>query len=120
MDRRVLFTIVFLLTLISTLLVIVIGMLSNQKWLYTALYALGTMWIMGIVSQLLIKHLYFSVVRTVEIAKAEECAKKAAELEIDIDEVERIDQLMPSKADEEESMDQKQASRIKEIHTAEK
>ena len=92
MDRRILFFIVFIFTLTSTALVTVVCILTEQRVMDTVLYSLATMWITGIISQLLVQHLYLGIVRPLEEQKYEE---KLAHVKakINIEEVEYIDQV---------------------------
>lgn len=92
MDRRGLFLFVFVFTAASTLLVGAVSIWTEQNWLDTVLYSLVTMWLTGIVSQLLMQHLYLGIVRPMEEEKLETMLAKA-EAEINIDEVEEIDQV---------------------------
>lgn len=100
MDRRIIFVLVFFFTLTSTLLVGAVSLLSGQSWLTTALYSLATMWIMGIISQLVIQHLYLGIVKPMDDAKFDEMVEKETSMEIDLDEVEEIDQMVPPSSKE--------------------
>jgi hypothetical protein len=92
LDRRGLFLFVFILTLGSTILVGSIGVWTEQNWLDIILYSLVTMWITGVVSQLIVQHLYLGIIRPLEEIKLESMLAKA-KAEINIDEVEEIDQV---------------------------
>lgn len=93
MDRRIVFFGVFLITLISTLLVCGVCLYSGQTALTTALYSLVTMWLMGIASQILLQHLYQSVVRPMENEKLDEELAKA-KLDVNLEDIEEIDQVI--------------------------
>jgi hypothetical protein len=91
-DRRILFVVVFCLTLISTLLVAFVCIMTEQTGLHTILYSLATMWIMGIVSQVLLQHVYLGIVRPLEEDKYEERLDRAKS-QMNIDDIEEIDQV---------------------------
>ena len=92
MDRRGLFLFVFIFTVGTTLLVGSVSVWTNQTLLDTVLYSLVSMWISGVVSQLLMQHLYLGIVRPLEEEKLESMLAKA-QAEININEVEEIDQV---------------------------
>lgn len=92
MDRRFLFLIVYGLTLFSTLLVAFVCFMSEQTWVNTTLYSLTTMWIMGIISQILVQNVYLGIVRPLEEKKYDEMLAHVKS-KINIDEVEEIDQV---------------------------
>lgn len=92
MDRRIIFFLVFVITLTSTLLVTAVSLFTKQPAFDTVLYALATMWIMGIVTQLLLQNLYQAIVRPMEQARMQERAKEA-ESEVNLEEIEEIDQV---------------------------
>jgi hypothetical protein len=92
LDRRGLFLFVFIFTVSSTLLVTSVSIWTEQNWLDTILYSLVTMWITGVVSQLLMQHLYLGIIRPMEEEKLETMLAQA-QAEINIDEVEEIDQV---------------------------
>jgi hypothetical protein len=63
MDKRIVFFIVFMITLLSTITAAVISILANKSWVDVVLYSLATMWIMGMLSQVLLQSLYHSIVK---------------------------------------------------------
>lgn len=93
MDKRALFLFVFIFTLISTLAVSVISLYMEHSWLDTVLYALATMWVVGIASQLLVHFLYLSILRPIEEQKFKHKVEKDLKHNIPLDEVERIDDV---------------------------
>jgi uncharacterized membrane protein SpoIIM required for sporulation len=93
-DRRIIFLLVFIFTLASTVLVAVVSLMNDQGWIRTAIYSLATMWIVGVVSQLLIQHLYLSIVKPMDDSKREEMLAEQAKMEINLDEIEEIDQVI--------------------------
>ena len=93
MDRRILFFLVFSFTLLSTVIVLAICLATRQTWVATILYSLATMWVIGIVSQLSLHHLYLAIVKPIENKKFEESLKRENELHFDIDSVERISDI---------------------------
>lgn len=92
MDRRIVFFAVFVITLISTLLVFAVSIYTQQTLMTTVVYGMVTMWLMGIISQVLLQHLYQSMVRPMEHARMDEEADKA-KLEINLEDIEEIDQV---------------------------
>ncbi len=76
MDMRVSFFLVFLITLTSMILVAFVSWLSGNSMLHIVLYTLVTMWIMGVISQLLIHNLYLSIIKPIEQKKIEKQLKK--------------------------------------------
>ena len=66
---------------------------TGQTWITTILYSLATMWIIGIISQLALHHLYLAIVKPMENKRFEENLKKENELHFDIDSVERISDI---------------------------
>jgi len=100
-DKRIVFLLVFLFTLVSTILVLFVCIATEQKWLTTVLYTLATMWLVGVLSQLLIQHLYLSIVKPIDDAKFEKNLKEQSVPEIDLEELEEIDQVVDSLAEKE-------------------
>lgn len=92
MDKRIPFLFVFCFTLLSTFLVAFVCFWTEQRYLDSVLFTLAAMWITGIVSQLLVQHLYLGIVRPLEEEKYEKVLAKA-KADINIDEVEEIDQV---------------------------
>jgi Na+-translocating ferredoxin:NAD+ oxidoreductase RnfG subunit len=93
MDRKGLFLIVFLFTLASTLAVALVSILTEQGPLYTVLYSLVAMWIVGIISQVLITSVYQSVIKPLEEEKRE-AGRKEVRKELNLSEVEEIDEAV--------------------------
>lgn len=93
MDRRVVFLAVFLLTLVSTVLVVGVCLYTRQTELTTVLYGLVTMWLMGILSQILLQHLYQTVVRPIENQRLDDEIAKA-KLDVNLEDIEEIDQVI--------------------------
>ncbi|MCB1135025.1 MAG: hypothetical protein KDK78_02050 [Chlamydiia bacterium] len=93
MDRRIVFFSVMVFTLLSTLLVFAIGLVTGQTLLTAVIYALATMWLMGISSQILLQHLYESVVRPLENERLDEELAKA-KLDVNLEDIEEIDQVI--------------------------
>ncbi len=91
MDQRHIFILVFLFTLISTCLVAAVSLFTGQGWLVTVLYALATMWIVGILSQVIFRHLYLQVVFPTEVQRTKEELKKGYSRSDELEEVEAID-----------------------------
>lgn len=92
MDKRALFLFVFTFTAMSTLLVAFVSFWTGQRVLDTVLFSLATMWITGVVSQLLLQHVYLGIIRPMEELKYERMLAKA-KADINIDDVEEIDQV---------------------------
>lgn len=97
MDRRVIFVLVFFFTLLSTVLVFAVCLITGQTWLATAVYSLAAMWIVGIISQLLMRHLYLSIVKPMDDAAYEDMVKKELRLDANLDEVESINEVIEHK-----------------------
>ncbi|SCA58793.1 hypothetical protein AB751O23_AP_00030 [Chlamydiales bacterium SCGC AB-751-O23] len=97
MDKRALFLIVFIFTLISTLLVAGISLYMGHNWLDIVLYSLATMWVVGIISQLLMHHLYLSILRPIEEEKYKTQVKDELQHSIPLDEIEKIDEVVGGK-----------------------
>jgi len=97
MDKRALFLIVFIFTLISTLLVAGISLYMGHNWLDVVLYSLATMWVVGIISQLLMHHLYLSILRPIEEEKYKTQVKDELQHSIPLDEIEKIDEVVGGK-----------------------
>ena len=57
MDRRIVFFLTFVITLTSICLVTLASLYFNRSVFETVLYAVATMWIMGVASQLLLQNL---------------------------------------------------------------
>ena len=93
MDRRVVFFFVFSFTLLATLLVAIVSVTSGQEVLNTVLYSLVTMWIAGVVSQVLAMNLYQGLVKPLEERKAR-TREMAARREANLEEVEEIDEVV--------------------------
>lgn len=93
MDRRAVFVGVFLFTLISTLLVGGVCLYVGQGIYRSVVYAVVTMWVTGIVSQLALQNLYHAVVRPIEDARLDDRVARA-KVEVNLDEVEEIDQVL--------------------------
>lgn len=91
MDKRNIFVLVFFITLFTTILVAVACVLAKHSWMMTAIYTLASMWIVGIVSQLLLNHLYMSIVKPIEDAQNVQERLDAVDHGIDLEEVEEID-----------------------------
>jgi LPS O-antigen subunit length determinant protein (WzzB/FepE family) len=89
-NRKIVFFSVFVFTLVSTLLVFSVCLLSNQTWLVTILFTLSTMWVIGILSQLALHHLYLSVVKPIEDKAFEKKIRKMHEHNYAIEEIEKI------------------------------
>lgn len=95
MDRRAVFVLVFIVTFVSTALVAIACLWSKQSLLTTALYSLATMWIMGIVAQLAIHHLWETLIRPMENSQQEQMvASSKAEEKTNLNEIENIDQIL--------------------------
>ena len=92
MERRIIFVLVFVFTIMSTLAVGVTCWLSGQNWFTTALYTIATMWITGIVSQLLIHNLYLNIMKPIEEQKSSEDFEKK-KIKFDVDDIEEINQI---------------------------
>jgi hypothetical protein len=92
-DRRAIFVVVFFFTLLSTVLVAVVSFLSGQGWLHIALYSLATMWIVGVLSQLLLQNLYSSIIRPYEEEKRQRMLEEQMKQEIDIEQVEAVEDV---------------------------
>ena len=94
MDTRFIFVLVFAITLFTTVLVAAVCLLMGQSLLSMTLYSVASMWITGITTQLLLQHLYRSVVKPLE--EEREARKKIERKEmtsVNLDEVERIDDI---------------------------
>lgn len=91
MDRRIIFLAVFVITLFSTLTVGAVSYFVGQSWLRTVLFSLATMWIVGILSQVLITNLYHVVVRPMEEEKRTDERLQRQE-DLNLQDVEEIDQ----------------------------
>ena len=92
MDRRIVFVVVFFFTLLSTVAVAGVCLLLGKTAFSTVLYSLLTMWVVGIVSQLLMHHLYQAIMKPKEEAREEEKASKK-QTRINLDAIEEIDQV---------------------------
>lgn len=91
MDRRIVFFLVFVITLLSTLVVAGVCLLMRQPLVDTVLYSLAAMWIMGIVSQLLLQNLFYSIVRPLQEAWQQKVHEEMSPA-VNLDEVEEIDE----------------------------
>ena len=97
MDKRFVFLLVFLFTLFCTVLVAVVSLLTEQTLLTTVIYSFATMWVTGILSQLVFKHLYLGIVKPMEDSKQGEKLKEERRKELNVAEIERIDQVVKPK-----------------------
>lgn len=97
MDRRGLFFLVFVFTLVSTLLVAGISYFVGNTAFNTVIYALVTMWVVGIISQLLLQNIYQAIVKPLEEEWIEK-KRKNAERELNLEEVEAIEAEPASKS----------------------
>lgn len=91
MDRRVIFLMVFATTLFSTILVATVSLWAGQSWVRTALFSVATMWIVGILSQILFSNLYQAIVKPLEEEAIEKKVVTKSQ-EINLDEVEAIEE----------------------------
>ena len=91
MDRRVVFFLVFVVTFVSTALVAGVCLITRQPALDTVLYSMITMWIMGVVSQLLLQNLYQAIVKPMEQDR-QQARMQQNSVSIDLDDVEEIEQ----------------------------
>lgn len=98
MDKRAVFLLVFCFTLLSTLVVSIVSVLSKHSWIDTVLYSLVTMWVVGIISQLMIHHLYMAIIKPMEEKLFEQRIKKKYSHDIDLDKVEKIDDVLLKEA----------------------
>ena len=64
--------------------------MTGQSVIETCLYTIVSMWISGVSSQLLIQHLYNSVIRPLD--------EKREKVAVNLHEVEKIDELLESAA----------------------
>ena len=94
MSKHVYFFLVFLFTALSTILVFAVCLLNDQTWIVTILYSLATMWICGIFSMLIMRHLYLSVAKPVEDEKLQQQMNDKAAAPIDTDNIENIEQII--------------------------
>ena len=90
MHRSVVFLMVFFFTLMSTILVGVVSWMTGQGIFYTVIYSVATMWITGIVSQVLVLNLYQGVVKPLEEQRVQAKQEELKE-ELNLDAVEAID-----------------------------
>ncbi len=104
MDRRIVFLLVFLLTLFSTVLVGAVSLWTGQTVLRSVLLALATMWVMGILGQILLHNLYQAIVKPMEEEK-EELRVDAVTEELNLDEVEEIDEAVNALQQRDERME---------------
>lgn len=91
MDRRIVFFLVFIITLVSTICVSGVCLIMRQPWVDTVLYSLAAMWIMGIVSQLLLQNLFYTIVKPLQESWQQKVQEEIVS-EINLDDVEEIDQ----------------------------
>jgi len=91
-DKRVLFLFVFSFTFFTTVLVALVCFWTEQRVLDGILFTLASMWISGIVSQLLLQNLYLGIVRPLEEARLEEKLAKRKFL-VNIDDIESISEV---------------------------
>jgi hypothetical protein len=89
MDRRSLFFLVFVFTLVSTILVAGISYFVGNTAFNTVIYALVTMWVVGIISQLLLQNIYQAIIKPLEDERMER-RRKGVEQELNLEEVEAI------------------------------
>ncbi|MBN4067048.1 hypothetical protein JYU14_03090 [Simkania negevensis] len=95
MDRRIIFVFVFVFTLVSTLLVFFASLAAHQTWLNTILYSLTAMWLVGILSQIVVRHIYMRIINTYEMqTKQKKTHEKKEQQEHKIEGVEAIDDLI--------------------------
>ena len=92
LDRRITFVLVFFFTTTSTVLVAAVARYVGHGWLTTALYSLVTMWITGIISQLVFHSLYQNIVKPMEDEFYDQ-ANVQEKLSIDLDSVQTIQQV---------------------------
>jgi uncharacterized membrane-anchored protein YitT (DUF2179 family) len=92
-DRRIIFIGTFFFTLFSTILVAFVSFATEQGMLYTVLYSLATMWITGVISQVLLQNLYQGIVKPLEEVRVEN-RKEEKRREVNLQEVEAIDDAM--------------------------
>lgn len=92
MDRRIVFFMVFILTVITTIMVMGVALLAGQSWLHTVLYGLAAMWVMGIASQILLQTLYQNIATQIHEQQIHE-REQQQEAEINIEEIDDIDQV---------------------------
>lgn len=114
MDRRIVFLLVFTITLSSTLVVAFVSFWVGQSWLRTALFSLATMWVVGIISQVLFLNLYQSIVKPIEEERLEE-VKKVRQQELNLQDVEEIGQaaqLLQEASRQEKENQQKEKPQI--------
>lgn len=93
MDRRVVFFFVFMITLCSTLLVAFVCFFTGQSAVESVLYTLATMWVMGVISQLLLTNLYQAIIRPLEHERKEKQSVRDDQQFMNLEEVEEIDQV---------------------------
>ncbi len=103
MDRKSLFFIVFLFTLVSTCIVGSVSLATGQGWLVTALYSLVTMWIIGILGQVVVRHVYLQVVYPLEAKKAKEEVMESHLSVRDLEDVEEIDAAVELASEKEQA-----------------
>lgn len=109
MDKRTIFVMVFFFTLISTILVAIVCVLTGQKALTTVLYSLATMWITGIISQLLFQSLYQSVVVPREEVKQEQEEQEPTMPELNLEGLEEIEEVQQHIDEKQREKPKKQA-----------
>jgi hypothetical protein len=108
-DRRIVFFCVFSFTVLSTVLVAAVCLLTEQTWIDTVLYSLATMWLIGIVSQVLVHQVYVGIVRAGEEDKYKseyETAKARMNIE-DIENIDDINKLQEAQVDAERLQEDK-------------
>jgi hypothetical protein len=71
-----------------------ISIFFQQQLMYTVIYSLTAMWVMGIVSQIMVKQLYISIVKPLELSKLEAAKNQANSLDLNINEIEAIDSVI--------------------------
>ena len=100
MDRRIIFFIIFTITVVSTLLVTAVSIMSGQSWLYTVIYAVVTMWVMGIISQILMQNLYHTIIQPLEEEK--QAIAKEETVQLNLEDLQEIDQVHELRLETEE------------------
>lgn len=91
LDRRAVFAIVFLFTLLSTVIVAAACLYFGQTATMTVVYSLATMWLVGVFSQILLHNLYQAVVKPLEEELIER-RRANARSELNLEGVEAIDE----------------------------
>ena len=113
MDRRIVFFLVFSFTLFSTLLVAFVCFLTNQTIITSTLYTVVTMWVTGIVSQLLLHNLYQSIVAPLDNEKEEELEEEHAFNYDDIEEIDQVKEIAKGKGKNKEEKEKEGEEKVK-------